>query len=97
MQVSSKMVLLTWIDKNHLAKFIKTKINESKNKAMRYHILVFTVLKEQKMATLQNIRKGPKCCCFTFLKGQLSQLFIIRIKPTCIIDTLIILNYAIWI
>ena len=46
------------------------------------------MLKEQRMASSQKIRKGPKCRCFTFIKGQLRQLFIFRIEPTCIIDTL---------
>ena len=34
---------------------------------MCYHILVFTVLKEQRMASSQKIHKGR---CFTFIKGQ---------------------------
>ena len=58
---------------------------------MRYHILVFTVLKEQRIASSQKIRKGQICRCLTFIKGQLRQLFIFQIEPTCIIDTLIIL------
>ena len=55
---------------------------------MHYNILVFTVLKEQRMASSQKICKGPKCHCFTFIKGQLRQLFIFQNEPTCIIDTL---------
>ena len=47
---------------------------------MCYHILVFTVLKEQRMSSSQQIRKGPKCRCFTFIKGQLRQLFTFRIR-----------------
>ena len=50
-----------------LASFIKNKIKQSKNKAMCYHILVFTVLKEQRMASSQKIHKDR---CFTFIKGQ---------------------------
>ena len=38
--------------------------------------------------SFQHSVKGPKCRCFTFIKGQLRQLFIFRIEPTCIIDTL---------
>ena len=51
----------------HLASFIKNKIKQSKNKAICYHILVFTVLKEQRVASSQKIHQGR---CFTFIKGQ---------------------------
>ena len=51
----------------HLASFIKNKIKQSKNKAICYHILVFTVLKEQRVASSQKIHQG---CCFNFIKGQ---------------------------
>ena len=51
----------------HLASFIKNRIKQSKNKAICYHILVFTVLKEQRVASSQKIHQG---CCFTFIKGQ---------------------------
>ena len=50
-----------------IASFIKIMIKQSNNKARCYHILVFTVLKEQRMASSQKIHKGR---CFTFLKGQ---------------------------
>ena len=51
----------------HLASFIKNKIKQSKNKAICYHILIFTVLKEQRVASSQKIHQGR---CFTFIKGQ---------------------------
>ena len=50
-----------------IASFIKIMIKQSNNKARCYHILVFTVLKEQRMASSQKIHKGR---CFTFIKGQ---------------------------
>ena len=50
-----------------LASFIKNKIKQSKNKAICYHILVFTVLKEWGLASSQKIHQGR---CFTFIKGQ---------------------------
>ena len=56
----------------HLASFIKNKIKQSKNKAICYHNLVFTVLKEQRVASSQKIHKGR---CFTFIKGQRDSRF----------------------
>ena len=55
-----------------IALFIKTKIKQSNNKAMCYHILVFTALKERRMASSQKIHKGR---CFTFIKGQRDSCF----------------------
>ena len=71
--------------RNCLASFIKNKIKQSKNKAMCYHILVFTVLKEQRMASSQ---KNPHGSLFHFDKRSTRQLFIFRIEPTYIIETL---------
>ena len=50
-----------------IASFIKIMIKQSNNKARCYHILLFTVLKEQRMVSSQKIHKGR---CFTFIKGQ---------------------------
>ena len=51
----------------HLASIIKNKIKQGKSKAICYHNLVFTVLKEHRVASSQKIHQGR---CFTFIEGQ---------------------------